>query len=371
MHLSRNADPLLELIPGQIAEAAENGVDSERRDVAEVRSVGEEAAFFGNLCTDAEVKCHLHRQAGGTQRVDGLEEKNREELSTEAKVLLAECEIFMESLRVFLQQPSVSSQSQEHVCAAERCQVSECGGDDGELPEVLVQDEGATASGIDRQERCLGAGRHTTEATTARGEELVVTAALRVEELNSDERLVVQCVVDRLVEERQGSQAGRTLWTILNRMAGMSQGELNQLVDLYYASERKSALAEKGVDTVGPAVECSAGERVTEAALAPVSGCTAESGVHGESGAGECAESALSVLTGPDEAAGPDDAAGPPERPPDSVAVYCEVCWIWLNGPKQYESHSIGRKHRKRERQRLRARSVAPPAAECDGKVFQ
>ena len=72
----------------------------------------------------------------------------------------------------------------------------------------------------------------------------------------------------------------------------------------------------------------------------------------------------------------PDDAVEPP---PDSVAVYCEVCVIWLNGPKQYESHSIGRKHRKRERDRSRAKSPVPlppvDNAPCDytsnAKVFQ
>ena len=68
----------------------------------------------------------------------------------------------------------------------------------------------------------------------------------------------------------------------------------------------------------------------------------------------------------------PDDAVEPP---PDSVAVYCEVCVIWLNGPKQYESHSIGRKHRKRERDRSRAKTPVPVApaddAPSNGKVFQ
>ena len=72
----------------------------------------------------------------------------------------------------------------------------------------------------------------------------------------------------------------------------------------------------------------------------------------------------------------PDDAVEPP---PDSLAVYYEVCVIWLNGPKQYESHAIGRKHRKRERDRGRAKSPVPPApvnnGPCDctsnGKVFQ
>ena len=69
-----------------------------------------------------------------------------------------------------------------------------------------------------------------------------------------------------------------------------------------------------------------------------------------------------------------------PEEPPkDSVAVYCEVCVIWLNGPKQYESHSIGRKHRKRERDKGRGKSEPLPAPTTDapvdcssiGKVFQ
>ena len=46
MYVSSDADPLLELIPVHIAEAAENGVDSERLDPAEVRSVGGRGGFF-------------------------------------------------------------------------------------------------------------------------------------------------------------------------------------------------------------------------------------------------------------------------------------------------------------------------------------
>ena len=41
------------------------------------------------------------------------------------------------------------------------------------------------------------------------------------------------------------------------------------------------------------------------------------------------------------------------EAPNPQVAVYCDVCVRWMNGPKQYESHSIGRKHRRWLRLRL------------------
>ena len=56
MQVSRDDDPLLELCLVQVAQVADNGVGNQWPDVAEVRSVGEEAGFPGKLCTDAEAK---------------------------------------------------------------------------------------------------------------------------------------------------------------------------------------------------------------------------------------------------------------------------------------------------------------------------
>ena len=48
-----------------------------------------------------------------------------------------------------------------------------------------------------------------------------------------------------------------------------------------------------------------------------------------------------------------------PEEPMPSTepAVYCTTCQMWLNGQKQWDVHSVGKKHRKnmrRERELLR-----------------
>ena len=34
-------------------------------------------------------------------------------------------------------------------------------------------------------------------------------------------------------------------------------------------------------------------------------------------------------------------------EPPETTAVYCPECQTWLNGPRQWEDHKIGKKHRK------------------------
>ena len=217
------------------------------------------------------------------------------------------------------------------------------------------------ARGTVRQETSLRGGRDTSYAVG-------LSSGIRMEQLDNDERVVVQRVVNRLVEERQTCKAGRTFWSILNRMAGMSQVELDKLVDIYYAPESRLAKQDTVYGSGAVAAECSVLERASEAALDPVSGCRAESGVQQASGAGDFVEPETLAVAGPDEAAGPDDAS---PLKADSVAVYCQVCVIWLNGPKQYESHSIGRKHRKRERDRSRGKTPASSASACDGIKFQ
>ena len=44
----------------------------------------------------------------------------------------------------------------------------------------------------------------------------------------------------------------------------------------------------------------------------------------------------------------------------EAMAVYCKECQTWLNGPRQWEDHKIGKKHRKNV---LKARRAARLAA--------
>ena len=45
-------------------------------------------------------------------------------------------------------------------------------------------------------------------------------------------------------------------------------------------------------------------------------------------------------------------------EPPETTAVYCPECQTWLNGPRQWEDHKIGKKHRKNvQKQRAGASS--------------
>ena len=46
----------------------------------------------------------------------------------------------------------------------------------------------------------------------------------------------------------------------------------------------------------------------------------------------------------------------------ESTAVYCKQCQTWLNGPRQWEDHKIGKKHRKNVQRQARLNSP-PPAA--------
>ena len=70
MQVSRDDDPLLELFSDQIVEAAENGIGDQRLDPAEVRSVGEEAAFSGKVM-------HRCRGEAGSLQADGCDTEGR------------------------------------------------------------------------------------------------------------------------------------------------------------------------------------------------------------------------------------------------------------------------------------------------------
>jgi hypothetical protein len=71
----------------------------------------------------------------------------------------------------------------------------------------------------------------------------------------------------------------------------------------------------------------------------------------------------------PEEAPTDDDAEAqaeetPPrsensENGPGGQAVYCKDCWMWLNGPTQWEDHRIGKKHKKNNKPKSPAAMAA------------
>ena len=75
---------------------------------------------------------------------------------------------------------------------------------------------------------------------------------------------------------------------------------------------------------------------------------------HGGQGRPNPYEVKAEAITKPTVSSGPPE----PERP-GTTAVYCPECQTWLNGPRQWEDHKIGKKHRKNV-QKQRAGSAAP-----------
>ena len=60
------------------------------------------------------------------------------------------------------------------------------------------------------------------------------------------------------------------------------------------------------------------------------------------------------------------------EQESTSVAVYCKQCLTWLNGPRQWEDHKIGKKHRKnvrRERQEATSEYSPEEAAKDEAQA--
>ena len=164
-----------------------------------------------------------------------------------------------------------------------------------------------------------------------------------------------------MIEEKSGAKSGRTLLSITKTIMGMDESDLDHLIDAYNTFGLYPPPLAHAADMGSPGADAAAGDPSDShsgagAPYQPIPDDAAESEAPGQ----------------PE----PDDAVEPR---PDSVAVYCEVCVFWLNGPKQYESHSIGRKHRMRERDRSRAKSPLPHAPVGDapggcsssGKVCQ
>ena len=57
------------------------------------------------------------------------------------------------------------------------------------------------------------------------------------------------------------------------------------------------------------------------------------------------------------------------EEDTHAIAVYCKECQTWLNGPRQWEDHKIGKKHRKnvqKARRGAAASSNDVPAVQAD-----
>ena len=192
-----------------------------------------------------------------------------------------------------------------------------------------------------------------------------------IKELDSEERALVQRVISRLIQEKRDAKSAHTLWSITQKIFGMSQCDLDHLVDAYNTFGLCPPASACAADAGRPGADAAAGDpsdthSAAEAPYQPVPDDAAEPEAPSELVPDDAVEPEAPSQPEPDDAV---------EPPPDSVAVYCEVCVIWLNGPKQYESHSIGRKHRKRERDRSRAKSPVPLApaddAPSNGKVFQ
>ena len=287
-------------------------------------------------------------------------------LECQAELALASGMRFIDSLRALLGRPAPAPSQGPELEPRQLCQP--CQGPDGGakladgLPTGPLHSGAPGALGRATKEKFPGVS--LVECSAAAGgqdpEELAgnrtaLADFLCIEKLDGDEQALVQRVLSRLIEEKK--RGGRTLWSITTKIFGMSQCELDLLVDAYNTFGLCPPASACAADAGSPGADAAAGE---------------PGDTHSAAGAQYMPEVEPEAPSQPE----PDDAVEPP---PDSVAVYCEVCVIWLNGPKQYESHSIGRKHRKRERDRSRAKSPAPLApvdkAPCDctsnGKVFQ
>ena len=286
----------------------------------------------------AKLNADVERVSQGAEaaRIALTTAESQAALECQAELALASGTQFLDSLRALLGRP---------------------------VPAPSLIECSAAAGGQDPQEL---AGNRTARADF-----------LCIEELDSEEQALVQCVISRLIEEKKpGANSGRTLCSITTKIFGMSQRELDHLVDAYNTFDLCPPASAGAADADRAGADAAAGDPGdTHSAAGAHYMPEVEPEAPSQPGDTHSAAEALYMpAMGPEAPSQPepDDAV---ESPPDSVAVYCEVCVIWLNGPKQYESHSIGRKHRKRERDRSRAKSPVPLApaddAPSNGKVFQ
>ena len=291
----------------------------------------------------------------------------QQQFAASANSVLASGTQFLASLRALLKQPTQAPGTQEPQSQAEDS------GDTAKLPQ-LCQPCNSHVNAAQQEDIAAGpllSSSLVEGIVVGHGKTSDELAASRVRDLEDDEHTHLQRLISRLIEEKRNKEGERTLWSITKKLIGMPQRDLDHLVDVYDA----------GLCSRPPSCAADVGSHSADAAAGDTGGS--------HSAAGSCSSPADRVPppSPVNEDASSDAIAAPvtdhavesdpvlpvdeePEEPPtDSVAVYCEVCVIWLNGPKQYESHSIGRKHRKRERDKSRGKAEPLPAPTTDAPV--
>ena len=359
-------------------------VEAEQAELAKLASelAAEKAKVVQLEGKVAELNADVERVSQGAEaaRIALATAESQAALECQAELALASGMRFIDSLRALLGRPAPAPSQGPEPEPRQLCQPCQRPDGGAKLPDGLPTGplhSGApgalgratkeTFPGVSLVECSAAAGGQDPEELA--GNRTALADFLCIEELDSEEQALVQRVISRLIEEKKrGANSGRTLWSITTKIFGMSQRELDHLVDAYNTFGLCPPASASAADAGRPGADAAAGAPGdTHSAAVGHYMLPAE-----PASGGEPASDGGPVSAQPE----PDDAVEPP---PDSVAVYCEVCVIWLNGPKQYESHSIGRKHRKRERDRSRAKSPVPPApvnnGPCDctsnGKVFQ
>ena len=326
----------------------------------------------------AELNADLERVSPGAEaaRIALATAESQAALECQADLALASGMLFMDSLRALLGRAVLAPSRGPEPEPRQLCQSVQRPDGGAKLADGLPMgpDHSGATGALACATKDMSPGVSLVWCSAAAGgqdpEELVgnrkaLAGSLCIDELDGEEQALVQRFISRLIEEKKrGPNSGRTLRSITTKIFEMSQRELDHLVDAYNSFDLCSPASAGVADAGRPGADAAAGDTGDTHSFAGAHDMLpAEPAAGGESVSGGGPASSQPEL---------DHAAEPA---PDSVAVYCEVCVIWLNGPKQYESHSIGRKHRKRERDRSRAKTPVPVApaddAPSNGKVFQ
>ena len=347
----------------------------------------------------AKLNADVERVSQGAEaaRIALATAESQAALECQAKLALASGMQFIDSLRALLGQPAPAPSLLEPRQLRQACQGPDGGANlaDGlatgplhsGAPGALGRATKEEFPGVSLVECSAAAGEQDPKELA--GNRTALADFFCTEDLDGEEQALIQRFTRRLIEEKnRGANSGRTLWSITTKIFGMSQRDLDRLVDAYNTFGLYPPASAGAADAGGPGADAAAGDPGdTHSAAGAHDMLPTEPASGGEFASGGELPSAQPEPDGavepPASGGGPasaqpePDGAAEPSR--DSVAVYCEVCVIWLNGPKQYEQHSIGRKHRKRERDRSRAKSPVPLAPVDDapggcsssGKVFQ
>ena len=169
-------------------------VEAEQAELAKLASeLAAEKAKVGQLEGKvAKLNADVERVSQGAEaaRIALTTAESQAALECQAELALASGTQFLDSLRALLGRP---------------------------VPAPSLIECSAAAGGQDPQEL---AGNRTARADF-----------LCIEELDSEEQALVQCVISRLIEEKKpGANSGRTLCSITTKIFGMSQRELDHLV---------------------------------------------------------------------------------------------------------------------------------------------